>query len=42
MRTFNNKECHETKQCKYTKTQTCKLKQVYCFKVKQEHKQTHV
>jgi len=38
MTIFNEKECVETKQGKYTTTQLrSKLKQVYCFKVKREH-----
>jgi len=39
MTTFNDHECLETKQGKFTTTQRSKLKQVYCFKVRQEHKQ---
>jgi len=31
MATFNNKECLETKQGKYTTTQRSKLEQVYRF-----------
>ena len=40
MTTFNDKKCLETEQGKYTTTQICKHSQVYCFKVRQEHKQT--
>ena len=40
--TYNDKECLKTKQGKHTTTQRSKLKQVYCFKVRQEHKQTKV
>ena len=40
MKTLNDKACLETKQGKYTTTQRNKLKQVYCCKVRQEHKQT--
>jgi len=42
MITFNDKECLETKQGNYTKTQRSKLKQVYCFIVRQVNKQTKV
>jgi len=37
MTTFNNKECIETTKGKCT-TRRSKVKQVYCFKVRQEHK----
>jgi len=42
MTTVSDKECLETKLDKYTTTPRCKHKQVYCFKVGQEHKQTKV
>ena len=42
MTLLNNKECIETKKDKYTITQWSKLKQVYCFKVREERKQTQV
>ena len=41
MTAFNDNKCLETKQGKYTKLQNSKFKQVYCFKVRQEHKKIY-